>query len=283
MLKLEHVRKHYGDFCLDCSLEVRPGCVTGLIGKNGAGKSTTFKAILGLIHTDGGTITLLGKNVQDISEKEKEKLGVVLSDSGISEYLDIRDTAAILEGFYPSFQKKDFIEKCRKYRLPADKKIKDFSTGMRAKLKLLIAVTHEADFLLLDEPTAGLDVTARDSLLNILREYMEDNENRGILISSHISSDLEGICDDLYMIHDGKVILHEDTDVLLSCYGLLKLNEEQYSAVDKKYLLRVKREPYGYCALTDQKQFYMENYPGAVIENSGIDEMIMMMTGGNRI
>lgn len=283
MLKLENVRKNYGDFILDCSLEVRPGCITGLVGQNGAGKSTTFKAILGLIHIEGGKITLLGKPVSEFTAAEKEKLGVVLSNSGVSEYLDIRDVAAMLEGFYHSFDRNDFLEKCRKYQLPLDKKIKEFSTGMRAKLKLLIAVSHGADFLLLDEPTAGLDVIARDMLLDILREYMEADENRGILISSHISTDLEGICDDLYMIHNGHIILHEDTDVLLGSYGLLKLDKEQYSVIDKQYILRVKKESYGYCALTDQKQFYMENYPKTVIENSGIDDMIMMMIRGEQI
>lgn len=283
MLKLENVRKNYGDFCLDCSLEVHSGCITGLVGQNGAGKSTVFKSILGLIHTDGGTITLMGKDALRLTAADKKKLGVILSDSGANEYLNIRDIAAVLKGFYHEFHKNDFLEKCRKYQLPVDQKIKDFSTGMRAKLKLLIAVSHGADLLLLDEPTAGLDVVARDKFLDILREYMEENVNRSILISSHISTDLEGICDDLYMIHKGKIIFHEDTDVLLGKYGVLKLDEEQYSLLDKSYLLRVKKESYGYCALTDQKQFYMENYPRAVIENSGIDDMITMMIQGEQV
>lgn len=135
----------------------------------------------------------------------------------------------------------------------------------------------------IDEPTAGLDVLARDSLLDILREYMEQDESRAILISSHISTDLEGICDDLYMIHQGRIILHEETDVLLGSYGLLKLDAQEYESIDKQYFLRVKKEPYGYSALTDQKQFYMENYPKAVIENSGIDEIMTMMIRGERV
>lgn len=283
MLKLENVRKNYDRFTLECSLEVQPGCITGLVGQNGAGKSTTFKAILGLIHTDGGRITLMGKDAAALTAADKERLGVVLSNSGVSEYLTVRDTAAMLKGFYHAFDRTDFLEKCRRYQLPVDRKIKEFSTGMKAKLKLLIAISHRADFLLLDEPTAGLDVVARDSLLGILREYMEEDENRSILISSHISTDLEGICDDLYMIHEGRIILHEETDVLLGSYGLLKLDPEQYASVDRQYLLRVKKEPYGYSALTDQKQFYMENYPKVVIENSGIDDMITMMIRGERV
>ena len=283
MLKLENVRKNYDRFTLERSLEVQPGCITGLVGQNGAGKSTTFKAILGLIHTDGGRITLLGKDTKALTTADKERVGVVLSNSGVSEYLTVRDTAAMLDGFYRSFDRADFLEKCRGYQLPVDRKIKEFSTGMKAKLKLLIAISHGADFLLLDEPTAGLDVVARDSLLGILREYMEEDENRAILISTHISTDLEGVCDDLYMIHEGRIILHEETDVLLGSYGLLKLDPEQYASVDRQYFLRVKKEPYGYSALTDQKQFYIENYPKVVIENSGIDDMITMMIRGERV
>ena len=256
MLKLENVRKNYDRFTLECSLEVQPGCITGLVGQNGAGKSTTFKAILGLIHTDGGRITLMGKDAAALTAADKERLGVVLSNSGVSEYLTVRDTAAMLKGFYHAFDRADFLEKCRRYQLPVDRKIKEFSTGMKAKLKLLIAISHRADFLLLDEPTAGLDVLARDSLLDILREYMEQDESRAILISSHISTDLEGICDDLYMIHQGRIILHEETDVLLGSYGLLKLDAQEYESIDKQYFLRVKKEPYGYSALTDQTVLY---------------------------
>ena len=128
----------------------------------------------------------------------------------------------------------------------------------------------------MDEPTTGLDVLAREDLLSMLREYMEENENRTILISSHISTDLEGLCDDLYMIDNGKVVLHEEIDTLLGQYGLLKISSEQYDTLDKNYLLRKKRESWGYACLTNQKQFYLENYPDIVIEKSGIDELILM-------
>ena len=134
---------------------------------------------------------------------------------------------------------------------------------MKGKLKILAAISHRADFLFLDEPTAGLDVTARDELLDILREYMEEKENRSILISSHISTDLEGLCDDLYMIQDGRIVLHEDTDVLLGDYALLKVTEEQYRTLEKRYLQKKMKQSYGYSCLTSQKQFYLENYPGS--------------------
>ena len=160
------------------------------------------------------------------------------------------------------------------------KKIKEFSAGMKAKLKILVAVSHKASMLILDEPTAGLDVVARDELLEILREYMEEDENRAILISSHISGDLESLCDDIYMIHNGKIVLHEDTDIILSDYAIIKVTEEQFKSMDKQYILRVKKEPFGYVCLTDQKAFYAENYPEAAIENGSADKVITMIIRG---
>lgn len=281
MVKLRGVKKHYQGFDLDCSLEVQKGCVTGLIGKNGAGKSTTFKAILGLIKPDEGEIRVFGKKVYDLEPVDKEKIGVVLADSGFSGYLTVKDLLPVLDNMYKKFDKNDFIQKCKNFSLPLDKKIKDFSTGMKRKLQVLAAVSHEAEVLILDEPTAGLDVVARDELLNLLREYMEKGD-RSVLISSHISADLEGFCDDIYMIDDGKIVMHEETDVLLSDYALLKVTNQQYQTLDKKYILRYRKENYGYSCLTNQKQFYLENYPDVTLEKGNIDEVIMMMIRGEK-
>lgn len=283
MLKVEHIKKSYQNFSLDCSLEVKPGSVTGLIGQNGAGKSTTFKAILGLISIDAGNITIFGKNIADFNAEDKEKLGVVLSDSGFSGYLTIRDLLPILQSFYSKFDISFFMEKVHKFQLPLDKKMKEFSTGMKAKLKVLAAISHDAKLLILDEPTVGLDVIARDELLEMLREFMEADESRSILISSHISSDLESLCDDIYMIHEGNIILHEDTDVLLSDYAILKADEKQYADLDKQYILCNKKESYGYSCLTNQKQYYYDNYPQIVIEKGSIDEVISMMIRGSEV
>ncbi len=281
MLRLEDVKKQYKDFELNCSMHVKPGYVTGLIGANGAGKSTTFKAILGLTHKDGGNVEIFGKAVERITAKDRERIGVVLADSGFSSYLTVKDVSAVLKNMYHGFRQAEFEKKCRSFRLPMDKKIKEFSTGMKRKLQVLAAISHDADLLILDEPTAGLDVVARDELLGLLREYMEE-DGRGILISSHISSDLEGFCDDIYMIHDGNIVLHEETDVLLNDYGILKLEKEQYDMLDKEYVLCRKKEEFGYSCLTDQKQFYQENYPDIVVEKGNIDELIMMIIGGGK-
>lgn len=283
MLKIKDLKKSYDLFQLDVSFEIPRGCITGLIGANGAGKSTIFKGILDLISIDGGTIEIFGKDYKTLSKKEKEKLGVVLAESGFSGFLTVQDVAKILENMYSQFDKAMFFDYCKRYQLPLKKQIKEFSTGMKAKLKILTAISHKAEFLLLDEPTTGLDVLAREDLLSMLREYMEENENRTILISSHISTDLEGLCDDLYMIDNGKVVLHEEIDTLLGQYGLLKISSEQYDTLDKNYLLRKKRESWGYVCLTNQKQFYLENYPSYTMEKGSIDEVITMMIKGEKI
>ena len=282
LIQLQDVTKSYMQFKLHCSMELKEGYITGLIGLNGAGKSTTFKAILGLLTPDSGEVTVFGHEPGQLTQEDRENMGVVLADSGFSGWLTVADIMAIQAAMYRHLDKNSFRDKCEQFQIPLNKQIKEFSTGMRAKLKLLIALSHDAKLLILDEPTAGLDVVARDDLLDMMRDYME-TPNRGILISSHIAGDLEGLCDDIYMLEKGEVILHEDTDVLLNEYGVLKVTNEQYADMDKNYIVRRKKENWGWQLLTDQKQYYQENARGLAIEKSGIDEVILMLTKGERL
>ena len=284
MLEIKGVKKSYGEFQLDCSLNVEKGRITGLVGENGAGKSTLFKTVLGLISYDAGEIKILGKTQEELSEKEKEKeeLGVVLAEAGFTGYLKGKDVEAVLARLYPKFEAEKFHQMCEEYQIPLNKFIKEYSTGMKAKLNLIIALTHQAEFLMLDEPTAGLDVGAREGMLDILRAYMEEKPERSILISSHISSDLEHLCDDIYVIHKGKIVLHEEMDTILEKYAVLKVSEEQYRAMDKRYLLKERKEFFGIACLTNEKQYYIENYPEIVVENGSLDQVILMLTGGER-
>ena len=280
MIKVDDLVKNYGDFRLNVSLEIPDGTVTGIIGKNGAGKSTTIKAVLGLIRPDSGRVTINGKDAACLTNAEKCGIGAALSDSGFSMFLSVKDVIRILRKMYPSFDEEFFRRNCAAQGLPLDKEIKEFSTGMRAKLRVLAAISHRAELLVMDEPTAGLDVEARNDILDLLREYLTENENCSVLITSHISSDLEGLCDDIYLIHDGRVILHEDTDAILGSYAVLKMDEETYEGIDKAYILSTKKDGFGRTCLTNERQYYAENYPGLVIENGSIDDIILMMTGG---
>ena len=273
MIKVDNIVKRYGDYSLNISMNIPAGNITGIIGKNGAGKSTTIKSILGIVRPDEGSIKVFGKDTKKLNVKDKQDIGVALSDSGFSMYLTVDDIIHILKKMYDKFDDKEFTELCIKQGLPLNKQIKDFSTGMKAKLRVLVAISHKAKLLILDEPTSGLDIEARNDILDMLRQYMSEDENRSILISSHISSDLEGLCDDVYLIHNGKVLLHEDTDKILDEYAILKLDETGYEQIDKKYIIKIKKVSFGYECLTNQKKFYTENYPKAVMENGNIDDL----------
>ena len=280
MVIIDNLVKNYGDFRLNVSMDIPNGTVTGIIGKNGAGKTTIIKAILGLIRPDGGHVTINGKEASGLSGAERVGIGVALSDSGFNRFLNLKDIICILRKMYPTFDEDFFRKNCAAQGLAIDKKLKDYSTGMHAKLRVLVALSHKSELLIMDEPTAGLDVEARNEILDLLRQYLSDNENCSILLTSHISSDIESLCDDIYLINDGKIVLHEDTDSVLSDYAILKVNEDDYEKLDKSYILSTKKEHFGYTCFTNEKQFYVENYPGIVIENSKIDDLILMMTGG---
>ena len=282
LVQLDHVIKKYGSFTLELNMQIPENRIIGLIGANGAGKSTTFKLMIGLIRPDQGNAEVFGRNAADLGAEEKQKIGVVFSDSGFSEYLRVQQLIPVMKRFYPDFQEKEFRKRCERFKIPLNKQIKDFSTGMKAKLNVLLALSHDSRLLLLDEPTAGLDVVAREEILDLLREYMEI-PGRTIVISSHISGDLEHFCDDLYMIHEGKIVLHEETDRILEEYGFLKVSEQEYEVLDKEYLLRVRKESFGYSCLTDQKNYYLENYPGLVVEKRSVDEVISMLVKGEAL
>ncbi|MBQ3383864.1 MAG: ABC transporter ATP-binding protein [Erysipelotrichaceae bacterium] len=282
MIHIENLTKHYSNFTLQLSFDLPEGKVSGLVGKNGAGKSTTIKSILGLVKKDSGTLEIFGKDIAAITAADKEDIGVALSDSGFSGYLTVESVISILKNMYHRFDEQQFRHLCQILNLPLNKKIKEFSTGMKAKLRVITAITHNARLLIMDEPTSGLDIEARNEILDMLRDYLVKNDECSILITSHISSDLEGLCDDIYLIHDGRMIIHEDTDNILEKYGLLKVDAELYDRLDKSHILSTRKESFGYSCFTDEKQYYRENYPGIVIEKGSIDDLILMMTKGER-
>ncbi len=282
MIQINGLKKKYKDFTLDLTLDLPKGRVSGLVGKNGAGKSTTLKAILGLIQTDEGSVKVFGKDAFNLTSEEKQQLGVALSDSSFSGYLTVDAVKNILKNMYRSFDEDKFLNLSEKMKLPLNKQIKEFSTGMKAKLKVIAALCHKAKLLIMDEPTSGLDVEARNEVLDILREYLAQDDEVSLLISSHISSDLEGLCDDIYLIDEGRLLLHEQTDELLDKYGVIKADDESFEKLEKDHILAYKKEKFGYSLFTDEKEYYRENYPDLIIENGNIDDLILIMTGGKK-
>ncbi len=282
MVTLNNCRKHYKNFDLNITMQIPAGTVTGLIGRNGAGKSTTIKAILGLVRPDEGEVRVLDKNPRRFTPRDKEAVGAVIGGNLLGEGVTTETVIAIFRKMYRDFDETYFREKCEAMGLPLKKPFSEFSNGMKARLRILLAISHKAKLLVLDEPTAGMDVIARNEVLDLLREYLAQDSERSVLISSHISSDLEGFCDDVYLIDRGEIVLHEDTDTILGQYGVLKLSENEFREVGQQYIVAYKKEAFGYACLTKEKQYFIDNYPGIVVENGSLDSTLILMLGGKQ-
>ncbi|MGM0238238.1 ATP-binding cassette domain-containing protein [Enterococcus sp. AZ103] len=281
MLKMENVVVKYSQFELNCSLEVANGQITGIVGENGAGKTTAFKAILGLTEISSGKILIDGQ--EKTKESASMNIGTVLAESFFNELYTVKDIRMILKNFYPTFDATYFTKLCDNFGLPFKQKYKDFSSGMKAKLKTISALSHGAQLLILDEPTSGLDVSARNEILALLQDYLDQYPESAILISSHISSDLQQVCDDIYYLKNRKVLLHEETDILLDRYGILKVTTEEYPQLAPELLLYQKQQGYGFDVLTSQRNYFLENFPQMVVEKPTIDEILLLMMEGEKI
>ena len=289
MIEVKNLTKRYGNhLAVDhLNFTVESGKIYGFLGPNGAGKSTTMNIMTGYLGATEGQVLIDGHDILKEPEEAKKNIGYLpeipplYMEMTVREYLEF---AAELKGIKKDKREPQIEEVIRlaKLRDVENRLIQNLSKGYKQRVGLAQAVLGFPEIIILDEPTAGLDVIARDELLDLLRDFMGEDDQRSIIISSHIATDLESLCDDLYLINEGKILLHEDTDVLLSDYALLKMSEEQFAKVDRSYLLRVRREPYGYCALCAQKQYYAENDPQIVIQNSGIDDLITMMIRGEK-
>ena len=243
-LEIKDLTKSFHGFYLDnVNLTLPSGCIMGLIGENGAGKSTTVKLILDILHKDGGTVKVLGHdNGKDIS-LIKEDIGVVMDEVGIPECMTAKQVGKVMRYTFRNWDSAEYNRLLKKLTIPEDKQFKDFSRGMKMKLGIAIAMSHGAKLLLLDEPTSGLDPVVRDEVVEMFYDFTRD-ENHSILISSHIVSDLERLCDYVAFLHNGKLLLSEEKDVLLSEYGMIYCTAEQLSELDGDVIKYKKETPY---------------------------------------
>ena len=231
-LELNGVTKSYPDFCLNnISFALPAGCILGLIGENGAGKSTTIKLILDMARRDRGEIKILGWDNQKDSRLLKEEIGVVLDEASFPLGITAKDVNHIMKHTYQHWEETTFYQYIHRFSLPPQKPFKDYSRGMKMKLAIAVALSHHAKLLILDEATSGLDPIVRDEILDLFYEFTRD-ENHSILISSHIVSDLEKLCDYIAFIHQGKLLFCEEKDRLLDKYGILRCSKNDFSAVE---------------------------------------------------
>ncbi len=248
-IEIRNIAKKYKGFSLGpVSLTLPSGCILGLIGENGAGKTTTIKALLGMNRPDSGEISLLG---QPLSADLRNEIGVVLDEVGLPENLHIRQIEKIMKYSFRNWQSDAFAEYIKKFNLPENKRFKTFSKGMKMKLGLAIALSHDAKLLVLDEPTAGLDPLVREELLDLLNDFTRD-EGHAVLISSHIVSDLEKVCDYIAFLHKGQLMLCEEKDRLLEQYGFLQTTEENLNALEPDAIKGRRVTQYGAEAIVDR-------------------------------
>lgn len=244
-LEIYNLTKSYPGFTLEnLNLTLPSGCIMGLIGENGAGKSTTIKLILNMIHKDSGSITILGKDNTDNMELTKEDIGVVMDEVGIPECLTVKQVENVMRHTFRNWDAAEFSYLVQKLALPDKKPFKEFSRGMKMKLGIAIALSHNAKLLILDEATAGLDPVVRDEVVEMFSDFTRD-ENHSILISSHIVSDLEKLCDYVAFLHKGKLLLCEEKDQLLAAYGLIHCTAEELQNLPAEAIKYKKQNPYG--------------------------------------
>lgn len=280
-IELKQVKKRYGDFALnDVNICLPQGCVLGLIGENGAGKSTLIRMMCGMCKPDGGEVVVLGERAGRSAAftRVKQDIGVVLDEACLPDELTAPQIAQCMRGIYTHWDDEVFGGFMRRFALPEDKAVRHYSRGMKMKLAIAAAMSHHAKLLLLDEATSGLDPVVRDDILDVFNEFTRQ-EDHSVLISSHIVSDLEKICDYVVFIQKGNVILSEEKDRLLEKYALLAMERAQYDAMSKEGVRRM-LDAHGMVRVLMERKYVPHGMP---LERLGLEDMMLMIEKGEEI
>ena len=282
ILEVRNLTKQYADFTLDhVSFSIPKGTIMGLIGENGAGKSTTINAILDLIHKDDGTVTFWGQELSS-AKQLKEDIGVVFDGINFYETLTAAKVGKISQTAYKQWDDRLYREYLNRFQLPTDKEIKTFSKGMKMKLCIAVALSHRPKLLILDEATSGLDPVMRDDILDVFLEFVQDEEH-SIMISSHITTDLEKVADTITFIHQGKVLFCKAKDELLYHYGIIRCRAAVFDEIDKSEILAYRKEDYQWNVLVADKEKARRRYKNAVVDDAAIDDILLLYVKGERI
>ena len=279
ILQVENLTKHYPDFTLDhVSFSVPKGTIMGLIGENGAGKSTTINAILDLIHKDDGTVTFWGQELSS-AKQLKEDIGVVFDGINFYETLTPAKVGKIARAAYSQCDNHLYQDYLKRFQLPLDKEFKQMSKGMKVKLCIAVALSHNPKLLILDEATSGLDPVMRDDILDVFLEFVQD-ENHSIMMSSHITTDLEKVADYITFIHQGKVIFNKKKDDLRYHYGIVRCGAATFDQIDKQEILAYRKEDYQWNVLVADKEKAKKKYKNAVVDDATIDDILLLYVKG---
>ncbi len=279
-LQISNLCKSYknADFQLEnVSIKIPSGSIMGFVGKNGAGKSTTINAVLNIIQKDSGEVTIFGETMTDDNRMIRNDIGVVFDTLHFSGELTPKKLEKVCRDTYENWQGEQFFSYLERFKIPTNKKIKTLSRGMTMKLSVSVALSHKARLLILDEATAGLDPVAREELLDILLEFVED-EDHSIFMSSHMSSDLEKLADYITFIDQGKIILTEEKDTLLYQYGIARMKQSDFEKLDPSEYLAARKRGLQMEALVQNKAQFAREYPAVVVDNATIDEILPLLT-----
>jgi ABC-2 type transport system ATP-binding protein len=275
VIELKNVVKDYGDFKLDhISFAVPEGSVCGFIGQNGAGKTTTINLILDIINRDEGEISLFGKPVDQDHAYVREDVGVVFDEMGFHEFMTAKDINIMMKNIYKNWDEVAFFDYLKRFSLPSKKKCGAFSRGMRMKLQIAAAMSHKAKLLIMDEPTSGLDPIVRNEMIGIFRDFVVE-EDHTILLSSHITGDLEKIADEVVFIDGGKIVLSGNKDEILEKHGILKCKKEEASKVSEALIVGVEEEAYSTSIQVNDRHAAAKLYPDMVIEEAALEDIMI--------
>ena len=282
ILEVNGLVKRYPAFSLDSvSFSLPEGCVTGFIGANGAGKTTTIRSILNLAHKDAGTIKIFGLDAEEHEKEIKDRIGIIMDGSYFYNDLSMRDMKSIIAPAYSKWSDADYQSYMDKFDLDPKQKISTLSSGMRMKYALALALSHNAELLIMDEPTSGLDPLVRGQLLKILTEYME-NGGKGVFFSTHITSDLDKIADMLIMIDNGRIVFREEKDTLLDTYRIAKGDSGALTTDTRKLFLSISETDFGFTGITKQISEVRSYIPNIMVERPTIEDIMLGNIGGEK-
>ena len=282
ILQVNNLTKQYSDFKLDnVSFSLPKGTIMGLIGENGAGKSTTINAILDLIKKDDGTVTFWGQELSSDPRRLKEDIGVVFDGINFYETLTPAKIGQISKAAYTQWDQHLYNEYLTKFQLPTKNEVKTFSKGMKMKLCIAVALSHHPKLLILDEATSGLDPVMRDDILDVFLDFVQD-EQHSILMSSHITTDLEKIADYITFIHQGKVMFCKTKDELRYRYGIIRCGAALFDAIDKTEVLAYRKCDYQWDVLVADKEKAIRKYKSAVVDDASIDDILLLYVKGEQ-
>lgn len=274
-IELSGVTKRYEGFTLDnVSFNVPKGSIMGFIGQNGAGKTTTIRSLLNITNIDEGKIRLLGLDHIKDEFEIKNRLAVVFDELPFHDVFNAADMARIFEGLYPEWDNAVYSAYLERFKLPSKKKIGEYSKGMKMKLQIACALSHNAELLVMDEATTGLDPVVRDEILHIFMEYLKDGE-RSILMSSHITADLEKIADSVTFINKGKILLSDYKDVVLERHGILKCAKDEVGNIDRTDIVSVRANEFGAEVMLSDRENASYKYKGAAVDPASLDDIML--------